>query len=396
MTQQQPSTTTPATRKTPLRAVIGAVTVGTIGVAFGYGVVTLFLKSSAQAARPNSASPIVDAALAMLLTLVAMNVVLGIHEWGHVIGGQLSGFRFAMLVVGPLQVLREGDRIVVGLNKNMSLVGGVASAVPTGNERDIQGAMLRLVSGGPVASLILAFLAGLPFLMAKVFSFAAPHGFLALFLGATSAASFLIFLGTAIPYHANHFHSDGARVLMLRKRGKEGERWCALAILAGAMMNSTRPRELRADYIQSALALPDKTVDDLSAHLLAYQWALDSGKVEEAQRYLDYAAVHLESYPEAFRPLVAIEVAYMEGVHKHNAEEGQKWLTLAGKSTFVEPPTHLRAEAALALALDDAMTAKEKATEALSVLEKKSRLNGSEQMERDLAEDILRRTSAKV
>jgi hypothetical protein len=396
MTQQQPSTTTPATRKTPLRAAIGVLVVGTVGAAFGYGVITLFLKSSAQVARPSSGSPVVDAVLAMLLTMVAMNIVLGIHEWGHVLGGQLSGFRFAMLVVGPLQVLRDSDRIVVGLNKNMSLVGGVASAVPTGNERDIQGAMLRLVAGGPVASLVLAFLAGLPFLAAKLFSIPAPHGLLALFLGATCAASFLIFLGTAIPYHANHFHSDGARVLMLRKRGKEGERWCALAILAGAMMNSTRPRDLKPEYIQSALAMPDKTVDDLSAHILSYQWALDSGNLEEAQRYLNYAAEHLESYPQAFRPLVSIEVAYMEGAHKHNVEEAQKWLTMAGKSAFVEPPTRLRAEAALALALDDAMTAKEKATEALSILEKKSRLNGSEQMERDLAEDIVRRTSAKV
>ena len=396
MTQQQSSSTTPAPRKTPLRAVIGVAVVGIVGAAFGYGVVILFLKSSSQSPRPSSGSPLVDGVLAMLLTIVAMNVVLGIHEWGHVLGGQLSGFRFAMLVVGPLQVLRDGDRIVVGLNKNMSLVGGVASAVPTGNERDIQGAMLRLVAGGPVASLVLAFCAGLPFLTAKFFSFAAPHGLLALFLGATCAASFLIFVGTAIPYHANHFYSDGARVLMLRKRGKEGERWCALAILAGAMMNDTRPRDLNMDYLKSALALPDKTVDDLSAHVLAYQWALDSGIVEEAQRCLDYAATNLESYPEAFRPLVAIEVAYMEGVHRHNAEEAHKWLGQAGKSAFIEPPTRLRAEAALALAQDDIKAAKEKATEVLSVLEKKSRLNGSEQMERDLAEELLRRTSAKV
>lgn len=394
--QQQPSTTpTPASRKIPLRAVIGAATIGIVGAAFGYGVVALFLKSSPQAARPSSGLPLVDAVLAMLLTLVAMNVVLGVHEWGHVLGGQLSGFRFAMLVVGPLQVLREGDRIVVGLNKNMSLVGGVASAVPTGNERDIQGAMMRLVAGGPLASLVLAFLAGLPFLAAKLFSTPAPHGLLALFLGATCAASFLIFWGTAIPYHANHFHSDGARVLMLRKRGKEGERWCALAILAGAMMNDTRPRDLNTDYLKSALALPDKTVDDLSAHVLAYQWALDSGNVEEAQRCLDYAATNLESYPEAFRPLVAIEVAYMEGTYKHNAEEAQKWLTLAGKSAFVELPTRLRAEAALALAQDDFKIAQEKATEAILFMEKKSRLSGSEQMERDLAEDIVRRASAK-
>lgn len=392
MTQQQPSITTPATRKTPLRAVIGAITVGIVGAAFGYGVVALFLKSSVQSPRPSSGSPLVDGVLAMLLTMVAMNVVLGIHEWGHVIGGQLSGFRFAMLVVGPLQVLRDGERIVVGLNKNMSLVGGIASAVPTGNERDIQGAMMRLVAGGPVASLVLAFLAGLPFIAAKIFSFAAPGDLGALFLGAMSLGSLLIFLITTIPYHANHFYSDGARVLMLRKRGKEGERWCALAVIGGAMLNSTRPRELKAEYIQSALAMPDKTVDDLSAHILSYQWALDSGNMEDAQRYLNYAAEHLESYPEAFRPLVAIEVAYMEGVYKHNAEEAQKWLTLAGKSAFVEPLTRLRAEAALALALDEATTAKEKATEALSVLEKKSRLNGSEQMERDLAEDILRRT----
>ena len=174
MTQQQPSSTTPAPRKTPLRAVIGVAVVGIVGAAFGYGVVALFLKSSSQSPRPSSGSPLVDGVLAMLLTIVAMNVVLGIHEWGHILGGQLSGFRFAMLVVGPLQVLRDGDRIVVGLNKNMSLVGGVASAVPTGNERDIQGAMMRLVAGGPVASLVLAFITGLPFLTAKIFSFAPP------------------------------------------------------------------------------------------------------------------------------------------------------------------------------------------------------------------------------
>jgi hypothetical protein len=387
------------------RNVLAIMAVAILGLLFGYGVGTIGMNSSAseqhssnteQLNKPQTVgSKLLNGVTAFGIMVVVMHVVLGVHEWGHVLGGQSAGFRFMMFVVGPIRILRQGHRIRVGWNTNLSLVGGIASVLPPtastiSSRVSIEEGMMRFIVGGPIASLVLALLAGLPFAVQWVLpEWTGLGGLLSLFFGATSVMSFIIFCGTATPHHSSGFSSDGARALMLQKNDAAAKRWCALGILGGAMMSDIRPRDLEERYFHDALALADKTPDDLSAHLFTYQWALDKENIEEAERHLDYAAKHLDVYPEAFRPIIAMEVAYFEARHRKNPESARQWFSTGHKTSFVEPPSRLRVEAALALAEGRDEEAGVKARQGLRLLAAKPHLTGSETMEQDLLNDIL-------
>lgn len=393
-----------------VRNVIAIMAVVILGLLFGYTVGKVGMNSSVseqlhssnteQFNKPQTVgSKLLNGLAAFGVIIIVMHVVLGVHEWGHVLGGQSAGFRFMMFVVGPIRILRQGHRIRVGWNTNLSLVGGIASVLPpaaasaTMSSRvSIEEGMMRFIAGGPIASLVLAFLSGLPFALQWVLpEWTGLGGLLSLFFGATAVMSFMIFCGTAIPYHSSGFSSDGARVLMLQKNDAAAKRWCALGILGGAMMSDVRPRDLEERYFHDALALADKTPDDVSAHLFTYQWALDKENIEEAERHLDYTVKHLEVYPEAFRPIIAMEVAYFEARHRKNSKSAWQWYTIGKKNSFVEPPSRLRVEAALALAEGHVEEAGVKARQGLRLLAAKPHLTGSETMEQDLLHDILHR-----
>src|SRR5688572_12566823 len=60
------------------------------------------------------------------------------HEAGHVLAGLLVGFRFHFYIIGFLRIGRaESDRIRIGLNRQLSLLGGVASMLPM-DTRDLR------------------------------------------------------------------------------------------------------------------------------------------------------------------------------------------------------------------------------------------------------------------
>ena len=390
-----------------MRNVLMIIVVVALGLLFGYTVGKVGMNSLVNEQHDSSAkqldkprtvgSKLLNGLVAFGVIIVVIHVVLSVHEWGHILGGQSAGFRFMMFVVGPIRILRQGHRIRVGWNTNLSLVGGIASVLPPtaaamSSRLSIEKGMMRFIAGGPIASLVLALLAGLPLFMRLIVpDWTGLGGLLSLFFGATAVMSFMIFCGTAIPYHSSGFSSDGARVLMLQKNDAAAKRWCALGILGGAMMSDVRPRDVEERYFHDALALADKTPDDVSAHLLTYQWALDKGDIEEAARHLDYTTKHLDVYPEAFRPVIAMEVAYFEARHRNNPESARQWFSTGHKTSFVEPPSRLRVEAALALAEGRDEEAGVKARQGLRLLAAKPHLTGSETMEQDLLNDILHR-----
>jgi hypothetical protein len=393
---QQKSTTIPST----IRSVAVILIFTMLGLAFGYTIGNIGRSSSATSEKtPSTAqvieqrsvgSKVLNGIAAFGIMILAAHLVLGVHEWGHVLGGQLSGFRFMMLIVGLVRILRQGRSIRIGWNTNMSLMGGVASVLPTTATPNVEQGMMRFVAGGPVASLVLALVAGLPFaLKGFVPQWSGIGGLASLFFGATAVMSLMIFCVTAIPSRASNFSSDGARILMLRKNDAAAKRWCALGIVAGAMMADVRPRDLEERYFRDALALTDDTPDNLSAHLLGYQWALDKGNIEAAAQYLDYIIQRLDKYPEAFRPLVAMEAAYFEARHRRNPTAAREWFGKGHKTSFIEPTGRLRIESAVALAEERHEEAETKARQGLRLLAAKSHLTGGEIMERELLHDLL-------
>ena len=171
--------------------------------------------------------------LFFVLTLLALFLVLAIHELGHLVAGIIQGFRFQLFIVGLLGVKRAGDAIKIFFNKNVGYMGGIAATVPVGHNEKNKRKFAIIMASGPAASLLFSLIA---FLLFSISSSGAARGFW--FVAATG--SIAIFLATTLPTKSGIFFSDRARFQRLMSKGKAGENEEALlTIIAHSMQENS-------------------------------------------------------------------------------------------------------------------------------------------------------------
>lgn len=150
-----------------------------------------------------------------LLLLISF-LAIGVHELGHALLGRWQGFQFQWLTVGPFRWQREAKRIRLRWNTSLAAAGGLLVSVPLGDHQ-LRRRYLRVVAGGPLASLLLASAALGGYVLLSTPAFNKLLGF-SLFTTATVSGA--ITLATLLPLHLGGFASDGARLLTLWRGGR--------------------------------------------------------------------------------------------------------------------------------------------------------------------------------
>lgn len=165
------------------------------------------------------------------MLVVTVHAVIATHEVGHVIGGRIVGFRFRLLVIGPLRIVAEDGRIRIRLNRSLLQYAGVAGSSPDSlDTRDLPDFPRRLAivhAAGPVLSLLAGVIA-LGVLLLDVPESAFRRGFgefvayraVALF----AAGSLAVGLITLMPGGTRNRPTDGTRIFHLLARSADGTR----------------------------------------------------------------------------------------------------------------------------------------------------------------------------
>jgi hypothetical protein len=150
------------------------------------------------------------------LTVIAMFTALAVHELGHLLTGLVQGFRFELFVVGLLGIKRTDKGVVVYLNKNLGLMGGVAATIPIEQSPDNRKKFAYMVLSGPVTSLLYGLLSICIFTVATS---GAARGFWLV----TGAVSLAVLLATTLPRKSGIFFTDRVRFMRLLSKGKAGQ-----------------------------------------------------------------------------------------------------------------------------------------------------------------------------
>lgn len=267
-------------------------------------------------------------------------LAVGLHEAGHLAGGLSRGMRFLLFIAGPFGWVRTRDGIQFRWYFNLGTFGGIAAALPA-PDRALKPQLLRLVAGGPLASLALAALA---FAVAMA-NEGRPAAYLLIF-GALSA---MVFLVTAAPFRAGGFMSDGLQFLELSRNPALVERRVRLTSLMGTSLSGVRPRDLDPDLLAQAQALAgDEPVYDVGVWFYSYGHALDRGDIAAAGAWLDRIETVLDRYPQGFRQAVTVELTLFEALHRRRPEVAQAWWSQS-RGGVVDPSRRALAEAALAV-----------------------------------------------
>lgn len=365
---------------------VTAVLVGTLSVAVGYGVGKALKHSMGSALSMSNFQAPAPVGL-VLGAVLALWVVLAVHELGHLIGAQSAGWKPALFCVGPLRIDFGTQGARVSFNRAWGTWGGLAAAVPPPERATPQG-MARVVAGGPVASVVLALVG-----VGMVGLAAPPHGWVALGWGMVAFSSGAIALATLIPSQLGGFRSDGAQLWALWRRDPAVDERLALSTVWAQSMAGVRPRDWALTAIKTAMAAQHDPQVRLLGALMKAQASLDRRDLATAAG--DFAAyaqlLHdggFASLAATLRPALLLPVVVYLGQFRHESEAARAWLAVAAGG-MAEPHAQAHGRAALAFAEGHWAQARTDAEQALA-LGAKSQDPGAWQAARDDLQALLR------
>jgi hypothetical protein len=302
-----------------------------------------------------------------------------------VVGGWSSGFVTWLFVVGPLRLERDNGRLVPRFNRDAALWGGLAAMAPpeggATNPARLPSQMLRVVAGGPLASLLLALLL-VPGLAMKQES--RTFAFVLIITGFTSLA---IAAATLVPHRAGGFLSDGARIRQLLRASDESRLWCAVAAV-GSVASTLRPRHWPEDLIPS-LRGPGSSLDRVMAQWLLHAWHMDREEWDLAEDALHQALAGMSCAGAAMRSLVHASAALHYAL-RVNPSAARAHFTSVASGAFFKPGDRDAIEAAVLAAEGRREESLARATHA------ESRLAGRSGVQAELYREILREVRSRT
>ncbi|MEN0002936.1 MAG: M50 family metallopeptidase [Bacteroidota bacterium] len=362
-----------------------------------FGIVGYFLGNWIIQSRPSFQATEAYSTLGIILLILGIflsfHVVIFIHELGHIIGGLLAGDSFGFMIVGPLHVESYNGRLRTRLNRSLSLYGGLALTLPKATT-NFKKRRLRMVAGGPFASLFAAIFFELMAFLGEIYLSSHPQSGLEVQLWidlsyVTAVLSLLIFIATIIPIKTGGFMSDGMQLVHLYQNKPESKAYAAINQLFASSLLGTRPRNFNAEWLADLRSLPDDTTMGVAANLYFYYFHLDRGDPEVAGRFLRLVEKHLQVYPAAFRKEILAEIGIYAGTFEKNLDKAQHiWKKVQPELKRRKGATYYIYQAVLASLQKQTIPfrqALDKANEQLKVTKEK----GVALMQRDLLRQLL-------
>lgn len=231
-----------------------------------------------------------------LMAIPAYLIVTGVHEFGHVLVGLMSGFRFELFVIGPFGLKRNEDgTIVFYIEKIVSLWGGCAATVPISEKEVNLEVFGRILLGGPLMTLAFT-------LMLLPIAILVDNMFIVLLM----AMSFGIFVATIIPMRNGSFYTDGGRWLRIKRKGQPAKMEAALFHFIQSYMVHRNYSQIKESDTQYLKADSDSRNAYLG-HYFSYQYFKDNARLEDMKIAKDALEALIPKVPKSFPKLFPIE-----------------------------------------------------------------------------------------
>ena len=245
-----------------------------------------------------------------------------VHELGHTLTGKALGMRLRAFIVGPFQWrVRDGHWTFEFRASDFWATGGATAVVP-GNAHQPRRDHIRMIAGGPLASL-LAGLAGLALLLeAPRHAWRNEWELLALF----TTLSLLSGVVNLLPSQTKkRNYSDGAQIYQLLSGGAWGDYHHAMGIVGATTVTALRPRDYDIAAMERAAAVITQGQRALLLRLLISSYYTDCGQMKEAGLALN--AAEDVFHDSAGDIPVELYTAFVTGkaLVLHDAEGAREW-----------------------------------------------------------------------
>lgn len=335
------------TQKKKISQLVSIAVMLVAGGAIGYLGAQVGVKAAQQI-------PGVVVATLVVLLIPAFLLVIAVHEGGHAFAGTRVGFDFRTYVVGPFLWDKQPDGWKFMWNKNINTSGGLVICIPTGTHNLAKRFMIY-AAGGPLASLALALVAGIVFVLLRGVEQSVLVQIVTYFFSMLAFLSAAIFLITSLPLQAGGFSSDGARVLRLLRGGDKARFEILMLKIVSSSMAGMRPALLDKTELEEASQLGERLQSPMALYIAYYFYlsTLDRNQVEEAEQYLQLYTNNAEDVPEGLRGTVWLEAAFFYALVRSDLQKAENYFQLYKPSALTPLAVEYATRAAMAKLKDD-------------------------------------------
>lgn len=311
------------------------------GIAGGTGGVRLLALWAVKHGLPRNFPPFF-----VLEMVLAILVVLAIHEAGHALAGIAAGMKLTGFVVGPFFCLKSYGR----WNFTFRSAGLVAfsghTMVAPASMSNFRIRKAIQVAAGPAASLIAGFAATETIFHAGGKPWAGEWEILAVFVTISS----LVGLLNLIPFGNKTMYSDGAKLYQLLSGGLWAQYHCALGLVSATTVTPLRPRDYDIATLDRAAANIAQGNDELFVYLCEYNYYLDSGRMADAAAAIERAEACVRDWSLDPSPESAAVLVFGHAFVRRDAAAARRWWErMEAKKTYQFTDALLDVRCALAM-----------------------------------------------
>jgi hypothetical protein len=252
--------------------------------------------------------PVELALMLVIIPGVALGIAVAVHEIGHLLGAWLAGFHVAR---------RSGSASFQLYSCSALRIGPVA--LDTGEMDRLPRRLMLMILGGPVTSLLVPLVVEISLRTAGIDVLAA------FIIHVFSGCSILLGLAELIPDSGKTSFSDGARILMLLRNDRAGQRWIYILERQRALARGESPRSWDESALTHAAAFEDDTRDAVQARWLAYLWSTERQDITAATKYLEEALAAPPSASAPLRDRLFLEAAMFQAWFRGDSRRARLW-----------------------------------------------------------------------
>ncbi len=307
--------------KTVLKLIGGLLLGGLIGLLIGGLIIVLFTDTTFSEYIDKYYSLDISEGLAVFLVaigsfILSLAILIPIHEFGHLICGLLTGYKFVSFRIFNYTLLKENGKFRI---KKFAIAGTGGQCLLTPPDLPIEKIPTGWYNfGGVLANIILLAIA-LPFFLLDLNPFVAEG------LWIFVLTDVVMLLLNGIPMQAGGVGNDAYNMKLLKKNllSKQG---IVNQLRANALIqNGVRPKDMPEDLFSNPKDIEYKNALEVSIPLMYASRLIDQKKYEEALSEMEALYAHKEEIMPLYVKEIACELAFLY-MRTGRIEEAEKLL----------------------------------------------------------------------
>lgn len=293
--------------KTILKMIAGLLIGGLAGLIIGGLIVVVFTDTTWSEYIQKYYSLDFSEGLAVFLVavgslLLSLAILVPIHELGHLICGQLTGYKFVSFRIFNYTILKEDGKFRI---KKFAVAGTGGQCLLTPPDLPIEQIPTGLYNFGGLLANIVILIIVIPLFFLKL------NPFVAEALGVFAATDVIMIMLNGIPMQAGGVGNDGYNIKLLKKNllSKQG---IVNQLRANTLIqNGMRPKDMPDELFMNPENIDYKNALEVSIPLMYSSRLVDRMEYEEAKHYLESLYDHKEEIMPLYLKEIACELSFL-------------------------------------------------------------------------------------